>query len=99
MEFHVSRFDPEADESRPVLGSETTCDGKRCVVRKVEHFMATRLMEMMMAGEEPDHHGHDDVVIVDHPTRPFVKWACWVDVLEGPSSLEAAREEPPLAPG
>lgn len=74
-----SEFNPEDDPSRPKVGAKIVVGGKTLVIRKVEAWLATRIISMTMASQEPDKMGHDEVLTLQHPTRPFVTWVCWAD--------------------
>lgn len=77
--YVASKFDAENDPSRPKLGEEIEYKGQKYKIVEVEAAMASELMKSMMAGKGPDLRGHHELLFREHPTRPAVQWACWVD--------------------
>ena len=76
--FVASKFDAASDPSRPKVGEEIEHEGAKYRIAEVEAVMASDLVKSLMAGEDPDLRGHDQLLYREHPTRP-VQWACWVD--------------------
>lgn len=74
--FAVDKYDPTDDPELPKPG-DTVPDGR--TVAKAQYISAVDLTKMLMASEWPDIDGHADVLVKDHPTRPFVKYLVWVD--------------------
>lgn len=70
------KYDAANDPHMPKVGAPSP-DGEGTIT-KVEVIEATKLYKMAMAGEEPDPAGNRVVLVVDHPTRPFVKYFVWV---------------------
>lgn len=77
--YVASKFDAESDPSRPKLGEVIEHEGTKYKVVLVEAIEASKLVESVLSGEGPDLRGHDNVFYHEHPTRPFVQWACWAD--------------------
>jgi hypothetical protein len=72
-----NKFDPDKDEHRPKVG-DTIRDGK-LEIMDVEYISATDLLkEFAREDFAPDFKGHDDLLVFDHPDRPFVKYKVWV---------------------
>lgn len=75
--FEVSKFDLARDPHTPKVGAPSP-DGNGTIA-KVQFIEATKLYERVMRGDpEPDLEGHRALLVVDHPTRPFVKFFVWV---------------------
>lgn len=77
--YVASKFDAESDPSRPKVGEEIEYEGTKYKIVEVEAIEASKLMESILAKKEPDLRGHHELLYREHPTRPFVQWACWVD--------------------
>jgi hypothetical protein len=73
----LERFDN--DPSRPKIGEVVEHGGRKLKIQKVGAIAASELVSMLLNDREPGLEGHDDLLFRDHPIRPFVKWACWVD--------------------
>jgi hypothetical protein len=77
--FVANKFDAESDPSRPKLGTVIKHGGMKYKVAEVKAVMASDLTKSLLSGEPPNLRGHDELLYREHPTRPFVQWACWVD--------------------
>lgn len=69
----ASKFCAETDPSRPQIGTAIEHNGKQFKIGKVEAVEVRRIV----GGEEFTVEPYDELLIQDHPTRPFVKWFCW----------------------
>jgi hypothetical protein len=79
--FVIDKYDEAKDEHKPKVGAPSP-DGKG-VITKVQMIEATKLMEMVMKNGKPEEHDDDEVLVVDHPSRPFVKYFVWVKREQG----------------
>lgn len=70
------KYDPNKDEAKPIVGSIFK---EKFEVLKSEYIDATSLMKMVMNKEEPEPMGNaTEILVVDHPQRPYVKYITWV---------------------
>lgn len=75
--FVASKYDENTDPHKPKIGDPSP-DGNG-TIQKVQMIEATKLVQMAMRGEpEPDLDGNRNLYVVDHPSRPFVKFFVWV---------------------
>lgn len=74
--FAVIPYDESKDENRPKVGD--TLPDDLGTVAKVVVFKSAVEFHRWLTGPPPDLEGHRDIVVKNHPTRPFVKYACWV---------------------
>lgn len=73
--FEVSRFDPDTDPTRPVVGSIIEHNGQSYKIDKVDHILGRTLLSSIENNEEPTKPpGFDEVLYEQHPSRPFVFW-------------------------
>ncbi len=79
MNFVATKFNPETDPSRPIVGGIVEKDGKSFIICKVEHRESKDIMKIVISGIEPDKEGHDEVLFDQHKERPFVYWMVWVN--------------------
>ena len=80
---HVSKFEPETDLDRPVIGETITDnDGAEYIVRKVSWLPVAHFFENR---PQPDLDGHDKLLLREHASRPAVIWTAWCDKLAVPS--------------
>ena len=77
--YVASKFNAESDPSRPKVGEVVEHEGKKYKIVEVEAVMASDLIKSILAKKEPDLRGHHELLYREHPTRPAVQWACWVD--------------------
>ncbi len=87
--FEISKFDPETDPSRPVVGSVheyTPDDGRpsyQFLIERVSWVETSKLLsEIIAAGtggmaDSMALDGHDECFCQPHPTRPHVQWLVW----------------------
>ena len=80
--FAISKFEPESDPTRPVVGSVIAHKGEDYIIRRVEWRDKKKLVAAILRGESEeteDSHGHDEILYEDHKDRIFVMWIVWVD--------------------
>lgn len=75
MELAASKYDPQNDPHMPKVGDIQ----KGCEFLKVEPIEASALMKMVTEGKEPELiEGSDEVLVLNNPERPFLKYLVWV---------------------
>ena len=75
MELAASKYDPQNDSNMPKVGDIQ----KGCKFLKVEPIEISALMKMVHEGKNPELiEGSDEVLILDNPERPFLKYLVWV---------------------
>jgi len=79
MKFAATKFNPETDPSKPIIGDIVEKDGKSFTICKVEYRDSKDIMKIAISGVEPDKEGYDEVLIDQHKERPFVYWLVWVN--------------------
>lgn len=78
--FAISKFDPDNDPDRPILGTiiEHNCEKLR--IEKV-HWCTSK--ELMADNAEiMDKQGYYQCLELQHATRPAVHWLAWVNKVE-----------------
>lgn len=74
MQFIATRFNEETDPTRPQIGEEIEFNGKTYVIMKAK---AVELIDIPDA--KPENEGFDQILVKQHPDRPFVIWLCWAN--------------------
>ena len=75
--FLASKFNANTDPSRPILHAIVKHKNKKYSIEKVEAVEGSKLLKMVENAITAA--PYDELLIQDHPTRPFVKWLCWVN--------------------
>jgi hypothetical protein len=76
-----NRFNPITDPSRPKI-EEIEYQRKKYMVKEVDWIEKGKIIKMVMDKTEPDKKGHDEVLFIDHISRPFVMWVVYVDEIK-----------------
>ena len=74
--FIASKFDPENDTDRPIIGSVIDHGGSRYLIRKVGHVLLKDI------DNEIDVKDCDTYLLKEHSTRMEVCWIVWVNAYE-----------------
>lgn len=76
--FVASKFDPETDSARPVVGSIVKHGDRDFEIQHVEHVSRWDLVREILAKVEPTvlmaPRGYEACLEQPHPTRPFMSW-------------------------
>ena len=75
ISFAASKYNPETDPHFPKVGSTFDVNGSTMEIKKAKFYELGELMKM----EKPDLEGHSDIIVIDNPVRPFVKYLAWCD--------------------
>lgn len=78
--FVASKFDPENDSDRPVVGEFLTHNDKQYKIAEVSHVM-TRDLFRRTGKEVDDYKGHAEIVFRQHTTRMAVYWMVYCDLV------------------
>jgi hypothetical protein len=71
------KYDPNTDPEKPKIGD--IIPNSDLKIAKVEYISASELMAQVIQKITPDKGVHENVMVYEHPTRPFVKYLVWVD--------------------
>lgn len=78
MRIAASKYDPTIDPHMPKVGD--VVNGNQYL--KVEPIETSALMKMVEEGKIPEPIvGSDDVLVLNNPDRPFLKYLVWVKFL------------------
>jgi hypothetical protein len=80
--FAASKFDPDNDPDRPVVGSVIEFKGAKWRVGKVGHVTTRVIVEAALKGQDWEPpldpgEGYARCLTKSHTTRPAVLWLVW----------------------
>ncbi len=79
MTFTANKYDENNDPHMPKVGDFLGEDEESGRIAKVEPIVASKLLNLFQDNVTPDLEGHKELIVIDNPIRPFLKYLVWID--------------------